>query len=145
MEPIWTGSETAVIAGIRMRVLSAEYLFISLAINAFTHCYERLILLVDFAEVLKEYKEKIDWRLVYEKAKTCYLENIISFTLDLVSKTASSGARPGGIFKRKYHYSRPVLMYVCTKKGLIEKCKAFFRIILVITRFLFKRLGHKNA
>jgi len=145
MKHIWESAEIAVIGGIRTRVLSAEYLLISLAINAFTHCYERLILLADFEEVLKQYKTKVDWNLVYGKAKTCYLENILFYTLEFVSRTPLSGARPGKVFKRKYHYSRPVLMYFFTKRGLIEKSKAFFRIILVITRFLFKRLEHKKT
>jgi hypothetical protein len=142
---IWANVENTVIAGIRTRVLSAEYLLISLAVNAFTHCYERLILLVDFAEVLKKYKARIDWSLVFGKAKTCYLENILGFTLESVSKSPLSGAWPRFVFKRKYHYSRPVLMYILTKKGLVEKGRAFFRMILVITRFLFKRLEHKKT
>jgi hypothetical protein len=145
MEHVWADVETAVVAGIRTRVLSVEYLLISLAINAFTHCYERMILLVDFAQVLSKYKDRIDWSRVYGKAKTCYLENMLDYTLELVSKASLSKDGPEFLFKRKYYYSRPVLMYILTRRGPIEKCKAFFRLILVITRFLFKRLGYKKT
>lgn len=145
MKHVWESVEIVVLEGIRMRVLSCEYLLISLAINAFSHCYERLILLADFAEVLKQYKAKVDWNTVYGKAKICHLENILEYTSELVSKKSFSRSSSGNVFKRKYHYSRPVLVYIFTKRGLIEKCKAFFRIILVITRFLFKRLEHKKT
>jgi hypothetical protein len=145
MRTVWANTETAVIAGIRMRLLSAEDLLISLSINAFNHCYERLILLADFAQVLKKYQDKIDWKTVHEKAKVCYLENILDYTLRFISEVPLSRPRPEFVFKRKYHYSRPLLGYILTKRGVIEKYKAFFRLSLVITRFLFKRLEHKKT
>jgi hypothetical protein len=145
MERIWSDAGTAVISGFRARVLSPEDLLISLAVNAFTHSYARLILLADFAQALEKYKTGIDWNLIHGRAKSCCLENILSFTLELVSRPLLPGARPGMVFKREHHYSRPVLMYILTPKGLIGKCRAFFRMLRVIIRIFSARLKPKIA
>ena len=149
MQRIWEAAQPVVINDIRILALSPEDLLICLAVNAFTHCYQRIILLVDFVMVLNHYQGKISWDFVLLRAKDCYLEDILKYTRTSISGMALAGkdrsCPGGGIFKREYRPLRPLLMYIFTRKGAAEKIKAILRLGLVITSILFKRLEHKNT
>ncbi|MFA6383921.1 MAG: nucleotidyltransferase family protein [Candidatus Omnitrophota bacterium] len=149
VERFWDGAEFATVSGIKARVLSPEHLLISLAVNAFTHCYQRLILIVDIERVLARYGGAISVDSVSREADRCGLGNVIDHTLNNILPAARSGkyrGRPGTfIFKREYRPFRPCLMYILTCRGIIAKFRAFLEIGKVITYVFFSRLKAKNT
>jgi hypothetical protein len=149
IEQIWARAEQALVLDIPVRVLAPAHLFICLAVNAFTHCYQRIILLADLSHFLKRYKKIIDWDSLRQEARRCGLENILDHTLKFISGMPLL-RKPQGIlgsyaFRRVYQPWRPCLMFVLLQRGIIAKCKAVFGLILAITCLLFKRLEHKKT
>jgi hypothetical protein len=145
MERIWAKARPVVFNNIRVMALSPVDLLISLAVNAFSHSYERLILLVDFAQVLRRYGDENIWSSAYQQAREYYLENVLDYTRRFISQPLSSVQPKGFVFKREYRHFRPCLVYIFTRNGIIETCKTVCKLSLVITRFLFNRLGSKKT
>ena len=149
MERIWASAEQALVLDIPVRILAPPHLFICLAVNAFTHCYQRIILLADLSHLLSRYEKIINWDSLRQEARRCHLENILDYTLKSITAMPLSRKPQRGLgayaFRRVYQPLRPCVMYVLLQRGTIAKCKAIFRMSLAITCLLFKRLEHKKT
>jgi len=68
-----------------MMAMAPHHLLIHLAEHAFRHCFDRFILLVDIAEVLLVYKDKINWERFLRDSFAFGLERRIFYSLYLAS------------------------------------------------------------
>ena len=81
MDRIWQDAEPFK----DMMAMAPHHLLIHLAEHAFRHCFNRFILMVDIAEVLAVYKNKINWEKFLRDSFAFGLEKRIFYSLYLAS------------------------------------------------------------
>ena len=149
IERLWSLAEYGNISGVRSCVLSRAHFLISLAVNAFTHSYHRLILLVDIDKALGFYKGTIAMDSLFLEAGRCGLEDILDITLNDILLSEHSGKTRGHIaghvFKREYRSFRPCLMYILACRSTVKRFKAVFGIIRVAILIFIFRLKPKKS
>ena len=80
---LWEQVETVNFAGVNVKSLSFNDLFIYLSLHGTRHSWERFGWICDINELLRS-KQDIDWEIVSREAKRLGCENILELTLRLV-------------------------------------------------------------
>ncbi len=81
MQRIWDQAELIRIGDLEVFTLAGYHLLIYLSLHAFTHGFDRLILVSDIAEVLQRDKDTIDWDIVKTESERFCASLIIYYVL----------------------------------------------------------------
>jgi len=92
MEDLFRRGQTATVAGLEMKLLSAEDLFLLLALHAAKHVWDRLIWVCDLARVSQ--LPTLDWNWISSKARQLGIERIVRITLELAQRLLASSIPP---------------------------------------------------
>ena len=114
--------------------LSCEDLIIYLSFHAFTHSFDRLILLTDIAEVLKHYENEINWKVLFKRAEEFGVENILLYSLIMLSETLGVKVPQIGIYLKNEKSLLDRIYLHCAKK----QHKSY---LLSYSRYLFMEKG----
>lgn len=84
MEGLFRRGRTATVAGVEVKLLSAEDLFLLLALHAAKHAWGKLIWICDLARLSK--LPALDWNWICGKARQLGIERIVRITLELAQR-----------------------------------------------------------
>jgi hypothetical protein len=84
LEPFWERLEWASFEGRRIQAFSPEDLLLVLCMHGAKHCWERLSLACDLAELIRV-RNGVDWGRVMERAKTLNCERMFLLGLSLAN------------------------------------------------------------
>jgi Uncharacterised nucleotidyltransferase len=88
MAGLFQRTSTVVIAGRRMKTLSAEDLLLVLSVHAAKHVWRRLLWLCDIAQILKQ--PGLNWNWIEEQAMALGIVRILKVTLHLANQLLGS-------------------------------------------------------
>jgi hypothetical protein len=84
MEGLFRRAQMATVAGVEVKLLSAEDLFLLLALHAAKHVWEKLIWICDLARLSQ--LPTLDWNWICGQARHLGIERIVRITLELAQK-----------------------------------------------------------
>ncbi|MFC1514685.1 signal peptidase I [Candidatus Omnitrophota bacterium] len=86
MKSIWNRSESVAVADSQTLALGPEHLLIYSSMHSLTHYFGRFILLSDIAEVVRHYKDRINWQLLGREAERFDLSWVVYSSLSYVAR-----------------------------------------------------------
>ena len=84
MEALFRRGQAATVAGVEVKLLAAEDLFLMLALHAAKHVWEKLIWICDLARLSQ--LPTLDWNWICGKARQLGTERIVRITLELAQR-----------------------------------------------------------
>ena len=151
MEGLFRRAQMATVAGVEVKLLSAEDLFLLLALHAAKHVWEKLIWICDLARISQ--LPALDWNWICGKARQLGIQRIVRITLELAQKLFVCSI-PSSIEGRLAEdravgaLAEEIEGYLANGKTYKVESLAYFRLMLelrerridrtrFITRFLF--------
>lgn len=163
MERIWQNAQTVRIDEVDTLTLSPPHLLLYLTQHAFSHSFDRLIVLTDILETLRHYKNRINWDILKEEAERLQLLDILDFSLCFIFQRLGmnlSEIEEDGLINQNFKksifclfmnintsvYGLPCLIYILLQKRLRDKLKfaskaiSFFPYLMTHFKMRFRSL-----
>jgi hypothetical protein len=137
----WENSERVKISGAQTQVLSPEHLLIDLCLHlTLHHGLSRLIWFTDILEVIRFYREKIDWDKFIREAKGYKVEKAIYYTF-FYTKEILGDSAPEVVLERlkplKKSFLEKKFLDLILNNEQIENVR-FFLTLIMMRNFLDK-------
>lgn len=133
MEAVFRRARVVKVAGVEVKSLSAEDLFLVLALHAAKHAWGKLIWLCDLARISR--LPMLDWKWISEQAKTLGIVRLLRVTLLLAENLISSPA-PGSAAQHlpedlaAASLAKEIEDYIRNEKSFDVESLAYFRLML---------------
>lgn len=133
MEAVFRRARVVKVAGVEVQSLSAEDLFLVLALHAAKHAWGKLIWLCDLARISR--LPMLDWKWIGEQAQTLGIVRLLRVTLLLAENLISSPA-PGSAAQHlpedlaAASLAKEIEDYIRNEKSFDVESLAYFRLML---------------
>ncbi|MBU0502969.1 MAG: nucleotidyltransferase family protein [Candidatus Omnitrophota bacterium] len=155
-EKIWSEASSVNIAGANALALSCQHHLFHLCLHSFSHSFERLILLTDIFEFVRNYQDRIDWNDAREEAKLLGLEGTLSYCLyytyrslkprdpkQIRLKTINADYQRKAILfliqKKLKFYGLPCLIYILLQNKIQDVYKLTLKAVFLLRKRLLTR------
>lgn len=153
MQKVWSEARTKQLADTPALVLSCRYNLIHLCLHAFSHSFNRLIILTDIVESIRYYQDKLNADEIVSEAREQGVSDILSYTLYYAFRRIDSGSLreiKALIFKNHTHSNKllyfmqrslnfhglPCLIYILMQDNIFRAIRYIIRIILLMRKIL---------
>ncbi|MBI4845531.1 MAG: nucleotidyltransferase family protein [Candidatus Omnitrophica bacterium] len=146
MRRVWENTEKVNMEGVDFYCLCPEHFLIYLCMHAFTHSFDRLVLLFDILAVLQYYEDNLNWDLIISYAREFKFLRIFLIVLEFIQKRTGRSIKGYSVIKQNKkefqqngfeqfsgydlrRYETCYFLYLFEHPGFLEKARFISRTV----------------